>query len=351
MDLVPEWAPNVHPLIVHFPIALVIAAVLADALGLVVRQRPYRVAAAALYAAAGVGAVAAFLTGNAAEETVMLAGEVVGAVNAHADWATWTVWTLGLYGLVRLGVAVWDRQNRLVLHLPLAVLGLGAVFLVWQTAERGARLVFEYGVGVRAAEVDTRSESELEEAAGPASGETFRQTVDGGWRWDAGPAAALPLAFDVIEGDAADLHVMAEDDAAVMLHVVRGPVMLVAGEALEGIQLDAELDFSDFEGRVALVHHVRSSDAYDYFAIERGEAVLGRVADGRGTVFDRSAVTVAGPVRLRIVGLGTHFRGYLDGGMVAHGHDDAAPAGTAGLRLDGTGTIRLYAMEMAPLDE
>jgi uncharacterized membrane protein len=39
MNLVPEWAPNVHPLVVHFPIALVIAAALADALALAVRRR------------------------------------------------------------------------------------------------------------------------------------------------------------------------------------------------------------------------------------------------------------------------------------------------------------------------
>lgn len=39
MNLVPEWAPNVHPLIVHFPIALLFAAVLVDAAALAVRRR------------------------------------------------------------------------------------------------------------------------------------------------------------------------------------------------------------------------------------------------------------------------------------------------------------------------
>lgn len=350
MGLVPEWAPNVHPLIVHFPIALVIVAALADALALVMRQRPYRVAAAALYAAAGVGALAAFLTGNAAEESVMLAGEAVGAVNAHAQWAVWTVWALGLYGLARLGAALWDRHNRLALHAALAVLGLGAVFLVWQTAERGARLVFEYGVGVGTTEVGAQGTGG-EEAAEPVSGESFRLTAFGGWRWDAGPAASLPAAFDVIEGGADDLQVVSEDDSTIALHVARGPVMLVAGEPLEGAQLDAELDLSDFAGSVALVHHVRSPEAYDYLALGRGEAVQGRIADGGDTVFDRSAVTVAGPVRLRVVGLGKHFRGYLDGRMVTHGHDAAAPAGTAGLRLDGTGTVYLRRLETSLLTE
>ena len=33
MELVPEWAPNIHPMIVHFPIAILLAAIGADLLG------------------------------------------------------------------------------------------------------------------------------------------------------------------------------------------------------------------------------------------------------------------------------------------------------------------------------
>lgn len=200
MQLIPEWAPNVHPLVVHFPIALVIAAALADALALITGRRPFRVAAAALYVAAATGALAAYLTGNAAEETVEVAGAAVGALNAHADWAGYTVWLLGAYGLLRLGVAVWDRRDRRLLHLPLAALGLGVVFLVWQTAERGARLVFEYGVGVHAAE--TLADPFTGAGGGDHADMTtegmaameaplLQTTEEGAWRWTA-ETAALP---------------------------------------------------------------------------------------------------------------------------------------------------------------
>ena len=33
MNLVPDWAPNIHPLLVHFPIALLSTAVAADVVG------------------------------------------------------------------------------------------------------------------------------------------------------------------------------------------------------------------------------------------------------------------------------------------------------------------------------
>ena len=33
MNLVPAWAPNIHPLLVHFPIALLYAAAAVDLVG------------------------------------------------------------------------------------------------------------------------------------------------------------------------------------------------------------------------------------------------------------------------------------------------------------------------------
>lgn len=367
MNLVPEWAPNVHPLVVHFPIALVIAAALADALALAVRRRAFRVAAAALYVAAAAGALAAYLTGDAAEETVEVAGAAVGALNAHADWAGYTVWVLGLYGLLRLGAAAWDRRNRLALHLPLAVIGLGAVFLVWQTAERGARLVFEYGVGVRAAEPladpfagaggggHAGREHHADVTAGEAEAPALQTTAEGAWRWATG-TAALPQGLRFLEGDREALAL--EADAGAVVLRPRGPVLLTAGEPLAGVEVRATLDLSGFTGTVALVHHVQDARNYDFLAVERtaegGAVRQGRVREGQRTLFDErplGADALDGPVALRAVGYGTHFRGYADGDLVAHGHGDAAPAGTAGLRLDGSGTVRLALLEAVPVAE
>ncbi len=38
MSLIPEWMSNVHPLIVHFPVALLVIAVLADFLSLILKR-------------------------------------------------------------------------------------------------------------------------------------------------------------------------------------------------------------------------------------------------------------------------------------------------------------------------
>ena len=60
--MIPDWAPNIHPLIVHVPIALLVAAVVTDLLSVVMARRPaLREAATWLYCAGAGTAVAAFM--------------------------------------------------------------------------------------------------------------------------------------------------------------------------------------------------------------------------------------------------------------------------------------------------
>lgn len=152
MSLVPDWAPNVHPLVIHFPIVLVLCAAVVD-LADTVFERPSWLGAAAtsLVVAGACAAVAAYVTGLAASSTVFIPGMAHPAVLAHGNWAFATASFLGIVGVLRLGARragiPRTRRHRLIL---LALSVAGAV-LVLQTAERGARLVYEYGVGVIAA--------------------------------------------------------------------------------------------------------------------------------------------------------------------------------------------------------
>lgn len=155
--MLPDWAPNAHPLVVHFPIALLVVAALVDAIALAVRQRtPWvRASAVGLYALGALGTVAAFFTGRDASESVDLPASALTTLNAHADGALWLVWFASLYALARLAALWWDGRGRepgrLAIHGPLAVLGLVGLFLVYETAEHGGELVYRHGVAVAAA--------------------------------------------------------------------------------------------------------------------------------------------------------------------------------------------------------
>lgn len=375
MNLVPEWAPNVHPLVVHFPIALLFAAVLVDAAALAVRRRypGVRYAAVGLYVLGAVAAIATFFTGRSAADGLDLPTTAIAAVSSHADWALWTVWAFGLYGLIRLGTAFWDKGGRLAVHLPLFLLGAAGLVLVQQTAERGARLVYDLGLGVRAVEVseadpfaaEMRSADMggMEDHAGMTAEEmaemdaaVLQTTGEGAWRWEA-TAGTLPGGLRFLEGEPSDLVAEAADEGIELRP--RRTVLFTAGEPVEGVEVQAELDLSGFTGRAALVHHVRDVQNYDFLAVEKrasgGTVRQGRVRGGTVETFDEKAYDAGafegGPVTLRAVAYGTHFRGYLGGELAAHGHGDAATAGRAGLLLDGSGPLRLLRLEAAPVSE
>jgi len=76
MSFLPDWAPNLHALIVHFPIAILFVAVLIDILGLLLRRKPFwRRAAVLLYVLGGVAVFVTYLTGEQAADSVFLPTE------------------------------------------------------------------------------------------------------------------------------------------------------------------------------------------------------------------------------------------------------------------------------------
>ena len=154
MPLVPAWAPNLHPLVIHFPIVLWIAAAAMD-LAHVVFQRPAWLgpAATSLYLAGAASALVAYLTGVQAGSTVFIPGMAHPLVESHRSLALVTTGYLAGAALIRMAVlrtSASRARSRRVLLLAAGIIG---VLLLQQTAERGARLVYEQGVGVIAAPV------------------------------------------------------------------------------------------------------------------------------------------------------------------------------------------------------
>jgi uncharacterized membrane protein len=111
MDFIPDWAPNLHPMIIHFPIALWMVAVLFD-FSLVFRTKEWlRRAAIWMYVIGAISALAAFLSGSQAIDlvSVPMQGEVT--ASKHSDWAHYTLYYLGGYALLRLFI-FWQRLDK-----------------------------------------------------------------------------------------------------------------------------------------------------------------------------------------------------------------------------------------------
>ena len=149
MNLAPGWAPNIHPLLVHFPIGLLCAAAAVDVVGwLFRRNRLLRQAATVLYVLGTGGAIAAYVTGRAASQTIWLPGMAQAVLRQHWDWALRTVWFFGMVTLVRLVLLRPSRRDpRPSIVATFALVGLVGIGLLIETGDRGGRLVFQYGVG------------------------------------------------------------------------------------------------------------------------------------------------------------------------------------------------------------
>jgi uncharacterized membrane protein len=150
MNLLPGWAPNLHPLVVHFPIALLLTAAGLDVVGWALRcNRSLRFVATALYVLGTLAIVAAYVTGRAAAGTIWLPGMAHLAVKEHWDWAFRALWFFTILTAVRL-LLLWrvraDPRPALIALLTLA--GLLGTVLVGETGDRGGRLVYQHGVGV-----------------------------------------------------------------------------------------------------------------------------------------------------------------------------------------------------------
>ena len=149
VTLLPGWAPNLHPLVIHFPIALWVAAVMIDLVALAFPRAAWAdTVASFLYPAGALSAVVAYLTGRQAATTVLIPGMAHPIVQQHWNWALATVIGFAIVALVRVWARFWRPQPQRAIRTALVGAALVTLVLLFQTGERGARLVYERGVGV-----------------------------------------------------------------------------------------------------------------------------------------------------------------------------------------------------------
>jgi uncharacterized membrane protein len=149
----PSW-PNLHVIVVHFPIAFIALAPFLDLACLVFRSHMWLDRAASLlYVLGTAGAGAAYLTGERAADALKnLSTAAESALADHESFAMLTLIGLGVVSLVRIMVSWLSRDDRRVrigffrlVAIPIAIAG---VLLVGLTADRGGHLVYGHGLGV-----------------------------------------------------------------------------------------------------------------------------------------------------------------------------------------------------------
>ena len=137
--------PVLHPLLVHFPLALLVAAAPIAVVWALRRTTFWRDAALLLLALGALGALAAYLTGEAMEEQSEGVPIVDRFVEQHETLA---LWTLGLAAAAMLAFAAlswYERQGSKAggaLRWAAALLAVAAAALVAWTAHLGGLMVW-----------------------------------------------------------------------------------------------------------------------------------------------------------------------------------------------------------------
>ena len=137
-----------HPVLVHFPIALLFTSVLFDVIANWQKKDTLREGALWLLVLGLAGGVAATITGGWAEEAAEKAGIAESLMETHETLA---FVTLGIFGVLLLGRLFLKNQfsaKTFTSYFLIALMGLGTLGV---TGYFGGELVYEYGAGVSVA--------------------------------------------------------------------------------------------------------------------------------------------------------------------------------------------------------
>lgn len=134
-----------HPMIVHFPIALLITSVLFDAASKIFKRDSLRDGALWLLVLGLIGGIAASIAGDFAEEAAEKAGIAESLIETHETLAFVTMGIFGVLLVWRLFLRNNFTAQLFAIYLFVAAIGVGTLSA---TGYYGGDLVYEHGAGV-----------------------------------------------------------------------------------------------------------------------------------------------------------------------------------------------------------
>lgn len=144
-----------HPLIVHFPIALLFVAGAFYIYSVIKSSESIFSTAALLHLVGGISFIAAILTGQQAESVVTHTPEIHEMIEQHELLSYLSIWVFGL-------MYIWQmlRSKKFLQVEKFAFIGIFSVLLAVMaySAHLGGKMVYEKGVGVEPMKVQLQQE-------------------------------------------------------------------------------------------------------------------------------------------------------------------------------------------------
>ncbi len=139
---------HIHPMIVHFPIALLIIGFLFDLAGAAFKKDFFRNAGFYLLILGTLGVVAAYISGNLAGDGITEAGPLKQAIELHEEAAELSLWIMIAAALIRIAFVMTKKYTGVFQWLAIVVFFIG-VLSIARTGYYGGELVFKHAAGVQ----------------------------------------------------------------------------------------------------------------------------------------------------------------------------------------------------------
>jgi uncharacterized membrane protein len=134
-----------HPLVIHFPIALIILWPIVEGIGLWTRRTDISHVALGFLVLALLASFIGTVTGQAAFDAAIERGANAEVLRLHSDKGDLVPWVMFIVVFMRtVGVLKLGRRAQ----IASVVLGVLVWMLIWQVGDTGGELVYRHGVGV-----------------------------------------------------------------------------------------------------------------------------------------------------------------------------------------------------------
>lgn len=139
-------ATHLHAMIIHFPIALLMAGFFSEVLSLFIKKEFFSQTALYLLVLGTLGAIVAYLTGRSAGEGIE-EGPLKISMDLHEQAATITLWLAIITASYRVVITIFKYKNSFAKWTGFFLFAL-LIGAVTRTGYLGGQLVYKHGAGV-----------------------------------------------------------------------------------------------------------------------------------------------------------------------------------------------------------
>jgi uncharacterized membrane protein len=137
-----------HPMVVHFPIALIIVGFIAEIISLFIKKDFFSTSAFYLLILGTLGVLAAYITGNSAGEGITEAGALSRALETHESAAELSLWIIIIAAAVRVALVLLKKYKGIFKIVGVTLFFIAVISII-RTGHYGGQLVYKHAAGVQ----------------------------------------------------------------------------------------------------------------------------------------------------------------------------------------------------------